>query len=69
VAPAGTPKEITARLNSEIIKALGTSEVKERLDTLSLDPAGLGPEQFRAHMHSELRKWGKLVRDVGITAD
>jgi len=69
VAPAGTPKSVIARLHAEIAKATALPDVKARLEALGMEPAGAGPEQFAAHIHSEMQRWGKLVREAGIRAE
>jgi len=69
VAPAGTPKSVIARLHAEIAKAASMPDVKARLEALGMEPASAGPEQFAAHIHSEMQRWGRFVREVGITAD
>jgi tripartite-type tricarboxylate transporter receptor subunit TctC len=65
-APAGTSKEITGRVQQEIVKALGTSDVKERLRAQGIDPVGGGPEDLVAHQKQEIAKWGKVIREQGI---
>lgn len=69
VAPAGTPGERIARLHAEIAKAIAMPDVKQRFAQVGMESADAGPEEFRAHIHSEMRKWGKLVHDAGIKAD
>jgi len=69
VAPAGTPGDVIARLHAEIAKVLAAADFRQRLEVLGLEAAGLGPEQFAAHMHKEIQRWSKLVRDAGIKAD
>lgn len=70
VAPAGTPKEIIARLASEIRNAIADPLVKERLAAISMEPAlESNPEQFGALIRAELARWAKFVRDTGIRAD
>ena len=69
VAPAGTPKDVIARLHAETVKVLAAPDFRQRLEVLGLEAAGLGPEQFAAHMHKEIQRWSKLVRDTGIKAD
>ena len=69
VAPAGTPRDVVARLHAEIVKVLAAPDFRERLEVLGLEAAGLGPEEFTAHMHKEIQRWGRLVRDAGIRAD
>ena len=69
LAPAGTPKENIARLQSEIARGLGTAEMKERITTLGAEPVGSSPEQFGAFIREEVQKWGDVVRRLGIKAD
>ena len=69
IAPTGTPREIIARLQSEIAKGLATVELKERFTTLGAEPVGSSPEQFGAFIREEVQKWGDVVRKLGIKAD
>ena len=69
VAPAGTPKEIVAKINGDIGRALQNPEVKARLDDQGFDVAPMGVEQFDAYMKSEIAKWAKLVKASGARAD
>lgn len=69
VAPAGSPRDIIERLHVEISRALAQPDVRQRLEPLGLETAGIGPTDFAAHIRDELRKWAKLVRDAGIKAD
>ena len=68
-APAGTPKEVVAKLNAEINKALLSQEVKDRLTPLAAAPLTMTPDQFATHVKDEREKWGKLVRDSGARVD
>lgn len=69
VAAANTPKEIVAKLNAEINKALTSADVKEKLFSLGTEPVGGTPEQFTAHVKSEVAKWRKVVKDSGVKVD
>lgn len=69
LAPAGTPREVVTRLNTEIVKGLGSSDVRERLSALGGEVAGGSPEQFAAHLRQEIAKWGKLVKAIGLKAE
>ena len=65
-APAGTPKEIIAKLYGEIAKTVADQGTKERLLSLGLDPVGMPPDEFTAYVKAETAKWGKVVREAGI---
>lgn len=69
VAPAGTPRPIINRLNSEIAKAVKSPAVRERLLAADYEPAVGTPEQFAAFMKSEIEKWGRAVKISGARAD
>jgi tripartite-type tricarboxylate transporter receptor subunit TctC len=66
VAPAGTPREIVLRLNAEIRRAIGTPELRARLDAEGAIPAPDSPEAFAAFIASEIARWGTVVRRAGI---
>jgi tripartite-type tricarboxylate transporter receptor subunit TctC len=68
-APAGTPKPIVDRLNAELIKALKTPEVMERIRVQAYDIWTLTPEEFAAFLRVEYAKWGKIVKLAGARAD
>ncbi|MEJ6023122.1 Bug family tripartite tricarboxylate transporter substrate binding protein [Ramlibacter sp. PS4R-6] len=69
MAPAGTPKEITARLAQEVKKALEDPEVKAKLDAQGLTPRGTSPEELGIATKGQLAKYGELIRRNGITAE
>lgn len=69
VAPAGTPKDIVARLNAEVVKALATPEVRETLAKQGLEPSGNSPEQFAAFIGEENARWARVVKVSGAKLD
>jgi tripartite-type tricarboxylate transporter receptor subunit TctC len=69
VAPAGTPRPIIDRLNSEIVTAVKNPALRERLIAADYEPAVGTPEQFAAFMKSEIEKWGRAVKISGARAD
>lgn len=69
LAPAGTPPEIVARLNSEIGKALSVPEVKTKLEGMGVDIATSTPEQFGAQLKQDEQRYTKLIRDFGIKGE
>jgi tripartite-type tricarboxylate transporter receptor subunit TctC len=68
-APAGTPKEIVAKLYGEIAKAVAHEDTRTRLLAMGLDPVGMPPDEFTAYLKTETAKWGKVVREAGIRAN
>ena len=68
MAPLATPREIVTQLNAEIGKVLARADIRERFASQALDPANRSAEQFGDYLKSEAGKWGKLIRDAGITA-
>ena len=58
-----------ARLQSEFAKALQVPAVKERLNTLGVEPVGSTPEQFGAYLKAEIVKYEKIVRASGASVD
>lgn len=68
LAPAGLPKPVLARLNREFVTALNTPAIQERYKVMLIEPASTTSEEFRAIIESDLKRWGKVVKDAGITA-
>jgi tripartite-type tricarboxylate transporter receptor subunit TctC len=68
-APAGTPKEIVARLNTEVVKILALPDVQKRLLESGIVVAPSSPEQLAAYQDAETRKWAKVIRDANIKAE
>jgi tripartite-type tricarboxylate transporter receptor subunit TctC len=69
VVPAATPKDIVARLNAELNKALQNPELRARLAAGGSEPLGGTAEQYAAYIRSELQRWSKVVKDAGARAD
>jgi tripartite-type tricarboxylate transporter receptor subunit TctC len=69
VAPAGTPRDVVARLNSAFVAALQTPEAKTRFASLMAEPVTNSPEEFAGFMKSELAKYEKVVKLSGAKVD
>ena len=69
VAPAGTPKDIVAKLSAETHKALNAPDVKEKLLAQGVEPVGSTPEQFTAHLESEMARYAAVVKSSGAKVD
>ena len=67
MVPAGTPKEIVARLNAEVLKALADPDVRSKLESQGLTPRGSSPEELRALTREQLEKYARLIKAAGIT--
>jgi len=65
-APARTPAVIVNRLYSEVQKALGVADVRERYAKMMLDPVGNSPAEFRAELADQIRKYAELVKAAKI---
>ena len=68
-APAKTPPAIVDRLNSEIVRALKSPDLRERLVSQGVDPVGNTPEQYTAFMQSEITKWAKVIAAAKIKGE
>ena len=69
LAPAGTPKPIVERLNSEIRKILATPEAQEQLLQQGAYTVNTTPDQAAARVRQEIGMWAKVIREAGIKAD
>ena len=65
-APAGTPKEIVARLAGEMLAVLARRQVRQRLAAIGFEVDPMGPEPLAAYVREQIAYWGKLVRQAGI---
>ncbi len=69
LAPAETPREIVARINAAINRALATREVRQRLNAQGFEPAPATPEEFAAFLASEVRKYARIIQEAGVRID
>jgi tripartite-type tricarboxylate transporter receptor subunit TctC len=68
IAPAGTPREVLARLNAEVNRALQSPDMKERLAKLGAEPMSMSPAQFDAFIRDEHAALGEVMRAAGVKA-
>jgi tripartite-type tricarboxylate transporter receptor subunit TctC len=64
--PAGMPQDVTAKLSTEIHKAVTETDLRDRLKSLGTTPIGSTPQVLAAHVRSELDRWTKVVKTAGI---
>ena len=65
-APAGTPAELVSFMNKEMLLALGMDDVKAKLSAAGIDVAPSNPEQMRAELLDEYKKWAGVVKAAGL---
>ena len=69
MAPAGIPKEVLDRLHGEIVKALASPELKERLSRMGAEAGGNSPQQFAEFIQREMAKYARIVKLSGARVD
>jgi tripartite-type tricarboxylate transporter receptor subunit TctC len=69
IVPAGTPKEITAILNREIVNLIALPDTKEKMAALGFTAVGTTPEATAAMFRTESAKWANVIREAGIKAN
>ena len=68
-APAGTPRDVVARLHAEVQRVFKLPDVQEKLRGLGLEPWLPTPEELTRFQATEIVKWAKVVKDSGATAE
>ncbi|NBU67722.1 MAG: hypothetical protein EBS52_10780 [Betaproteobacteria bacterium] len=68
-APAGTPRPIIDRLNKVLVEIVATDDFKNLMERNGADPVSNSPEQFLAMMRSELDRYGKVIKTLGLRLD
>jgi len=66
LAPAATPRDIVNRMAAEVAKAISASEIKNRFDSLGIEPVGNTPEQAGKFLADEIAKWSKVITTAGV---
>jgi tripartite-type tricarboxylate transporter receptor subunit TctC len=69
VVPAGTPKDIVAKLHRLIVASLAQPDVKEKLAAIAYVPVGNSPEECAAFFKAEMAKWGPIIKAAGLRAE
>jgi tripartite-type tricarboxylate transporter receptor subunit TctC len=66
--PTGVPEEIVRRLHGEIVHALATPAVRDRLAGIGVEPGGDTPDQTQAFVLGEIERWARVIKETGTTA-
>lgn len=67
LAPAGTPREIVARLHAELVKILNAPDMIAHYEDTGNEPVASTPEEFRDHIAAELKRWRQYAKRTGIS--
>src|SRR5947207_14814568 len=68
-APAATPRDIAQKLNDAVLKAVGSADLRARLDALAFEATAAPLAQTADYVRSEVAKWAKVVRETGAKAE
>lgn len=69
LAPAGTPREVVAKLQQTLARALASPEMRDKLVSQGAEPVGDTPEEFARHIQAETAKWARVVKVSGAKID
>jgi len=69
LAPAGTPQPVIERLNREVVKALESPDVREKLHAQGAEPMPGTPQAFASFMREEMARWAPVVKQAGVKLD
>lgn len=65
-APKGTPKELVSYLHQEVVKMLAPADMKDKLAAQGVEPSGNTPEEFEKLVRDETKRWGDVIRSIGV---
>ncbi len=69
LGPAGTPREVVARLSAEVVKALADPEVREKFNAQGLTPRGTTADELGSMTRDQFARYARLIREAGIKAE
>ncbi len=68
-APAGTPREVVARLNAELVKAMAAPDMREYFASQGFFVGGNSPAEYRAFIEREIPKWARIVKEANVKVE
>jgi len=68
-APAGTPREVTGKLNAEVVRIVRLSDIREKLEAMGVEPLGNTQEQMAEWIRREIARYGPVVKAANIKAE
>ena len=66
LAPAGTPQDVVAKINGELVRMINAPEVSRRISLEGADPVGSSPDAFATRVRSEIAKWTRVAKAAGL---
>jgi tripartite-type tricarboxylate transporter receptor subunit TctC len=68
-APAGTSPNTIAKINTDVVRAVQSADVKQRFAAIGVDPIGSTPEHLAKYLHVEITKWAQVVKATGMRSE
>jgi tripartite-type tricarboxylate transporter receptor subunit TctC len=68
-APAGTPRDVAAKLTAEVVRIVGLPDIREKLAGMGVEPLGNSSEETAEWIRREIARYGPVVKAAGIKAD
>ena len=66
IAPGGTPRELVAKINKDVVAIIKEPAVREKLSAQLMEPVGSSPEEFRALIKNEIARWAPVIRAADV---
>jgi tripartite-type tricarboxylate transporter receptor subunit TctC len=66
IAPGGTPAAIVAKIQREVVEAIGTAAIRDKLAAQLMEPIGNSPAEFRARIDGEIDRWGPVIKAANV---
>jgi tripartite-type tricarboxylate transporter receptor subunit TctC len=66
IAPGHTPEAVVAKIQREVVEAIGTAAVREKLAAQLMEPVGSSPSEFRARSDGEIDRWGPVIKAASV---
>jgi tripartite-type tricarboxylate transporter receptor subunit TctC len=66
IAPGRTPDAIVARIQREVVEAIGTTAIRDKLAAQLMEPIGNTPAEFRARIEGEIARWAPVIKAADV---
>jgi tripartite-type tricarboxylate transporter receptor subunit TctC len=66
IAPAHTPEALVAKIQREVVEAIGTAAIRDKLAAQLMEPIGNTPAEFRARIDGEIVRWAPVIKAADI---